>query len=213
MTGRRVAVVLGALGSALLLAACGSATGAGTLVPSTASATAVDPAVSATAPADLVAQAALAPCPASDPSVPAVTDGLPDLTLPCLGEGPAVRLAGLRGTPMVVNLWASWCAPCRTELPFFAALDAGSTPVEVLGVDVEDPPDKALSLLIDTGVHYPSVRDTGRDTQAPLRWVGLPMTVLVGADGVVRHVERAPITSQQQLDDLVETYLGVQVTP
>jgi cytochrome c biogenesis protein CcmG, thiol:disulfide interchange protein DsbE len=208
MTRRGAALLVGA---ALLLAACGSATGAGTLVPTSGSATPVDPAVSGSAPADLVAQAALAPCPASDPAVPAVRDGLPDLTLPCLGEGPSVRLAGLRGTPMVVNLWASWCAPCRTELPFFAALDAGSTPVSVLGVDVEDPPDRALSLLVDTGVHYPSVRDTARATQPSLRWVGLPMTAFVGADGVVRHVERAPITSQDQLDGLVERYLGVQV--
>lgn len=213
MTARAAVLGLGGLGAALLLAACGSATGAGTLVPTSASATPLDPAVSASAPADLVAEAALAPCPASDPRVAAVTDGLPDLTLPCLGEGPPVRLAGLRGTPMVVNLWASWCGPCRSELPYFAALDAGSTPVDVLGIDVEDPPDRALALLVDTGVHYPSVRDTDRATQASLRWVGLPMTVLVGADGVVRHVERAPITSQQQLDDLVETYLGAPVAP
>lgn len=212
MTRRGAAAALAA-GAALLLAACGSAAGAGSRVPTESADSSVDPAVSASAPADLVAEAALEPCPASDPVVPARTDGLPDLTLPCLGEGPAVRLAGLRGTPTVVNLWASWCAPCRTELPFFASLDAGSTPVGVLGVDVEDPPAKALSLLVDAGVHYPSVRDTGRVTQPSLRWVGLPMTAFVDADGVVRHVERGPITSQEQLDGLVERYLGVQVAP
>ncbi|HET7901444.1 MAG TPA: TlpA disulfide reductase family protein [Candidatus Nanopelagicales bacterium] len=205
MTGRVVALLL----TSLALAACGSAQGAGTLVPTSSSGAAPDPGVSASAPAGLVAQADLAPCPASDPSVPARSDGLPDLVLPCLGEGPDVRLAGLRGTPLVLNLWASWCQPCRAELPLLAHLDATTPGVELLGVDVEDRPDRALSLLVDTGVHYPSVRDTGRTTQPSLRWVGLPMTVFATAEGVVTHVERAPITSQEQLDGLVSRYLGV----
>jgi thiol-disulfide isomerase/thioredoxin len=180
------------------------------LVTSTASGSPADPAVSASAPADLVARAALAPCPASDPAVPAVADGLPDLTLPCLGVGPAVRLAGVRGKPTVVNVWASWCAPCRAELALLAALDTSTPGVDVLGIDVEDRPSAALSLLLDSGVHYPSVRDTGRDTQPALRWVGLPMTLFVDAAGHVTHVERAPLTSQSQLDDLVERHLGVR---
>ncbi len=138
-------------------------------------------------------------------------DGLPDLTLPCLGAGPAVRLAGLRGTPYVVNLWASWCKPCRAELPLFAALDAATSEVALLGVDVEDDPASAVSLLVASGVHYPSVRDDARATRLPLRWTGLPMTLFVAADGVVQHVERAPITTQAQLDGLVQQYLGVQV--
>ncbi|MFN8157707.1 MAG: TlpA disulfide reductase family protein [Candidatus Nanopelagicales bacterium] len=197
------------VGGALLLAACGSAQGAGTLVPTTSGSASVDPAVTASAPADLVAKADLAPCPASDPSVAPVADGLPDLTLPCLGEGPAVRLAGLRGTPYVVNLWASWCKPCRAELPLFAALDTATDEVALLGIDVQDDPASALSLLTEAGVHYPSVRDTGAATRPSLRWSGLPMTLFVAADGVVQHVERAPITSQEQLDGLVKTYLGV----
>lgn len=209
MTSRTAALLAAA---ALVLAACGSAQGAGSKVsePPTSSGTVVPG--GASAPADLVAEAALAPCPSSDPDVAPVPDGLPDLTLPCLGQGPAVRLAGLRGTPLVVNLWASWCKPCRAELPLLAQLDASTSAVQLLGIDVEDDASSAVSLLIDTGVHYPSVRDTGRATQPSLRWVGLPMTVLVGADGVVRHVERAPITSQEQLDALVQEYLGVTVT-
>ncbi len=209
MTVRRALLVLCA---GLVLAGCGSAQGAGSLVTDQPTATTADPGVSASAPADLVAQADLAPCPASDPVVAPVPEGLPDLVLPCLGKGPAVRLAGLRGTPYVVNLWASWCQPCRAELPLLAALDAATSEVALLGIDVEDRPEKALSLLADTGVHYPSVRDTGRITQPSLRWVGLPMTLFVAADGVVQHVERAPITSQQQLDGLVQQYLGVQVS-
>jgi hypothetical protein len=80
----------------------------------------------------------------------------------------------------------------------------------VLGVDVEGRPAAALSLLVDSGVHYPSVRDPSRLTQPAVRWVGLPMTLFVDAAGHVTHVECAPLTSQSQLDDLVERHLGVR---
>ena len=162
----------------------------------------------ASAPADLVAAAGLDRCPVSDPDVAARPDGLPDLVLPCLGEGPDVRLAGLRGRPLVVNLWASWCPPCREELPAFADL-AATGAVDVLGIDVEDDPGAALTLLTEIGVGYPSVRDDASATQAPLRWTGLPMTLLVDADGVVVHEVRGAVPDRAELDALVAEHLGV----
>jgi hypothetical protein len=89
--------------------------------------------------------------------------------------------------------------------------EAAGSRVRVLGVDVSDDAQSAVGLLTDAGVHYPSVRDPQASTRAPLRWTGLPMTVLVDADGVVRHVERAPLTSDAQLRDLVAAHLGVDV--
>jgi thiol-disulfide isomerase/thioredoxin len=161
-----------------------------------------------------VAAAQLNDCPVTDPSVAAREDGLPDLTLACLGEGPGVRLAGLRGTPTVLNLWASWCEPCRDELPLLADLAAaGGSSLRVLGIDVQDDPASALSLLTDAGVHYPSVRDDAAATKAPLRWTGLPMTVFVDPDGVVTFTQRGPITDPDQLRSLVSAHLGVTVAP
>ena len=196
-----------ALVVALTLAACGGGGTAGERVP-TAPGDVVGADPSATAAAEAVAAADLEPCPASDPDVPARADGLPDLVLECLGEGPPVRLAGLRGRPLVVNLWASWCAPCRDELPGFARL-AGTGAVEVLGVDVEDDPTAALTLLAEVGVRYPSVRDATSSTQQPLRWSGLPMTLLVDPDGVVVHTVRGPVPDAAALDALVREHLGV----
>ena len=75
------------------------------------------------APSELAAQkkaAGIEDCPRSDPDVPAVTSGLPDLVLACLGGGREVRLAGLRGQPMMINVWAQWCGPCREEAPFIS---------------------------------------------------------------------------------------------
>jgi thiol-disulfide isomerase/thioredoxin len=193
----------------LLLAGCGAAEGAGDRVSGSAS-SAPRPAVTGSAPADLVASADLVPCPPSQQADPR-DDGLPSLTLPCLGDGPAVDLAGLRGAPTVVNVWASWCPPCRDELPVFEDLATSTTGVRVVGVDVQDEPAAALSLLTELGVHYASVRDDDGVTQAPLRWSGLPMTLFVDRDGRVTHVERAPITSAQQMQRLVEQHLGVDV--
>ena len=118
----------------------------------------------------------------------------------CLGDGPAVRLAGLRGTPAGLNLWASWCEPCRDELPLFADLaGASGSSLRVLGIDVQDDPGAALSLLADAGVHYASVRDDdGGHQGAAALGPGLPMTVFVDADGVITHAQRGAITQRRR---------------
>ena len=212
MTLARRLVLVGPLTAVvLLLAACGAGADAGTRVSTSA---AVDPASvipSGPASPDVIAAARLAHCPATDASVPVRADGLPDVTLPCLGTGPAVRLAGLRGTPTVLNLWASWCEPCRDELPLLAGLAESKSGVRVVGITVQNKPDQALSLLTDSGVHYASARDDDAATKAALHWSGLPMTMFVDAQGVVTYVERAPIVSGDQLRSLVALHLGVTV--
>lgn len=208
---RRSRALLAVCAGALVLAGCSSPSDAGGRV--TPSSGATGPTVTGpppSAPADLVAAADLVDCPATDPDVPARDGGLPDLTLPCLGEGPAVRLAGLRGKPTVINLWASWCVPCRNEMPLFGDLAATGT-VRVLGISVQDDPGPSLSLLSAVDVHYASAQDYDGSTKAALRWVGLPMTLFVDADGVITHVERGQITSAEQLDAMVSEFLGVQV--
>jgi thiol-disulfide isomerase/thioredoxin len=209
---RRLTAVVPLTAAAIVLAACSAVGDAGVRVSTSA---ASDPVAipSETAPADLVAAAKLATCPTTDSTVAALTDGLPDLTLPCLGNGPAVRLAGLRGKPTVVNLWASWCEPCRDELPLLAALSASTSGVVVVGIDIATRPDQALSLLAETGVHYASVRDDSAVTKSALHWTGIPMTLFVDADGLVTHVERPPIVSADQLRSLVSLHLGVAVSP
>lgn len=170
---------------------------------------AADPAV--------VAAAGLEPCPTSNPTATSVADGLPDLTLPCVGDGPDVRLSSLRGTPMVVNVWAGWCGPCQEELPVLAtvareAKRAGG-PVTFLGIDaLETSPDDAVALLGSTGATYPSVRDDDGATRAGLRWAGPPMTVLVRADGTIAYRLPAPLTSTGQLRELLRDHLGVDLT-
>jgi thiol-disulfide isomerase/thioredoxin len=140
--------------------------------------------------AHLVAAARLEPCPTT--SGAAVSGGLPDVTLPCLGKGPAVQMAALRGAPTLLNLWGSWCGPCQKETPYLqqAHLRLGKS-VRFLGVDTEDQADSALDFAahVRPPMRYPSVLD---DNKAVLLAVhgpsAVPMTIYVDASGHIVHV-------------------------
>lgn len=201
----------------LLLAGCSSEDGsapAGTPIsPDLATGSVGSP--TTPAPGDVtnadVAAAALRPCPTSDPNVPAVPDGLPDVTLECLGRGPAVRLAGVRGKPMVVNIWASWCAPCRKELPIFGEVSKTSgDSVQFLGIDLADDRLSALRFAAASKMGFPSVQDPNSTIRAGLRIVGVPTTLLVRPDGTIAG--RIGIVSDaQSLRDAIDRYLNVRV--
>lgn len=161
----------------------------------------------------LRAEAGIEPCRAPAPADP-VEGGMPELTLDCLGGGEPVELSALRG-PAVVQVWASWCRPCRDELPLFEAFhDQHGDRVQVLGVNTQDPmPRRALELLDETGATFPHVADPGADLTAvdglPVR--ALPGLVLLDAEGRVVYRELREVTSLGQLEQLVTDELGVRL--
>lgn len=138
-------------------------------------------------------------------SKPPARDRLPDVTLPALGSGPAIDLGELRG-PAVVNIWASWCKPCKRELPLyaeFARKHAGK--IAVLGIDFQDnKKDKALAMLRAARADYPVVYDFDGETRA----FGLPKLVLVDAGGRIVYAEYIEITSLAELEKIVAEHLG-----
>ena len=142
-----------------------------------------------------------------------MADGLPDLLLGCLGSGRQLNLAALRGTPMVVNIWAQWCAPCRLEAPFLKEFAArAGDDVLVLGIDYADPdPALALEFAAMAGWTYPHATDPLKRTAGPLRFQGIPITLYVDADGRIAYREVGGITSTQQLVDGAQEHLGVGV--
>lgn len=151
------------------------------------------------------------------PAAP-VEGGWPDVTLDCLGAGPAVRLTDLRGKPAVVNVWAQWCGPCRQEAPYLADLAdraaaaraKGAADLRVLGIDYADPrPEAAIAFATEQHLDYPHVRDPDKQVGPALRIVGPPATAFVTADGTIAYLHLGPFTSTQQVLQLVKDKLGV----
>ncbi|HEX6446739.1 MAG TPA: TlpA disulfide reductase family protein [Streptosporangiales bacterium] len=209
-TVARTAAVLAA--TLVLLAGCGGAGGSGG--DSGASPGPPRPPRTATpsASASLVAKAHLAACPDVRPAPPGTKGpSLPAVTLPCLGKGPAVAMGGLRG-PLVLNLWATWCGPCREEAPLFQRLHASGAKVRVLGVDTQDSgPNAALWFAIDRGLHYPNVYDAGgRLAVAAHAGKGLPVTLFVDRAGRLVHTKFGPYPSYAALTADVHAQLGVR---
>lgn len=139
---------------------------------------------------------------------------LPSLTLPCLGGGPDIDLSTLEG-PLVVNLWASYCGPCRKEMPALQEFyEQHGEQVPVLGVDYLDrQPMAALELAKRSGVTYPLVADPGGDVNgaSPFAVVrGVPWFVFVDAEG---HVTNVPggVESADELVELANEHLGTDL--
>jgi thiol-disulfide isomerase/thioredoxin len=146
----------------------------------------------------------------------AVDGGLPDVTLPCLGGGPDVDLASLRG-PMVINLWQARCEPCRREMPALEEFhQRHGDRVAVVGIDFNDvQPGAALELAERTGATYPSIADPGGELMAEDVFAvarrGLPAFVFVDADGVVVGQASGGVESAAEVEDLVAEHLGVRL--
>ena len=155
---------------------------------------------------------ALPPCPELPRAKPR-SDGLPAAVLDCLGAGPAVRLSDLRGTPMVLNVWAAWCTNCDREMPLLADVQskAGSR-LRFFGVHYKAARDYGLRSAADFGVTFPSVQDEDGDLIArELQAFAPPQTFFVTADGRIAGRKIGEIQSVKELDALIEQYLGVTV--
>ena len=158
----------------------------------------------------LIEQAALDPCPPGVPSPDAAIPGLPAVTYRCLGHGPDVDLSTLRGTPLVVNVWASWCPPCIAEMPILtsAAADLRGQ-VQFLGVDIQDRDAAALEMLTAFGADFPSVVDEAGEIRGKLAISGPPVTFFVDERGVIVGRHDGALLSTEYFDALLEQYLGI----
>ena len=168
-----------------------------------------------TAAAALVAvlTLALASCSSDDQAQRPTT--MPDVTLAGFDGGEAVDLGELRG-PVLVNLWASWCGPCREEMPLLEEFhQRHGDRVAVLGIDYQDAqPGKAAELVAASGVTYPLVADPGGEVNGQgafphLR--GLPFWVLVDEEGTVTHLKAGEVHSVDEIVALAEEHLGVSL--
>ena len=122
-------------------------------------------------------------------------------------KGLQARLRALRGHPVVVNVWAAWCVPCRDELPMFqrASLDYGKR-VAFLGVDLRDNRGAAATLLRQVPVTYPSYEDPDGKVANDYRLVGSPSTIYYDATGKQTYVHQGAYAEPAQLDEDIKRY-------
>ena len=152
------------------------------------------------APSVPVDGAVVADKPAPEPADAAkdADTGTPALRIDTL-DGATYDLADRRGTWVVVNFWATWCAPCLKEMPELSALDAMNEHIEVVGLAYEDiVVDAMREFLADHPVVYPiailDTYDPPADFDTPR---GLPMTWLIAPDGRVAHKVLGPVTARE----------------
>ncbi len=152
-----------------------------------------------------------APPSAAPASAPAPAGTLPDLRLPCFTGEQQIALRELHG-PAVINLWASWCGPCRAELPVMQRLaERAEGRLAVLGVDTGDSRENGAAFASAAGVTMPTLFDTDRKLLNALGRITLPVTVFVDSAGRAT-VHPLPL-DDRSLSEQVRRNTGVTVTP
>lgn len=122
-------------------------------------------------------------------------------------DGESVPLASLRGKPVMVNFFASYCPPCIREMPALeAAFQAVGDQVTFLGLAMQDRPEEAQALVERTGVTYDIAQDTDGSVITALGGIVLPTTVLLDAEGDVVASHAGELTEEQLLGLIADTF-------
>lgn len=126
----------------------------------------------------------------------------PDFTVEVIGGG-EFTLSEAAGTPVVLNFWASWCEPCRSEIPDITTFAEANPGITVIGVAVEDVDEASREFAAEIAAGYPLALGTTEVEDAYPR-LGLPVTYVIDADGTVTEVFNG-IVDENVLLDLVQT--------
>ena len=133
---------------------------------------------------------------------------LPDVEIERFDGGATISLAEIEG-PAVVNLWATWCAPCRREIPDFEAVhQARGDEVRFVGINIGEDADRAAEFLAEVGATYDQFLDSEGYVVTELRTSTMPVTVVLDANGVITERHLGPL-DQDGLNEAIDEALGL----
>jgi peroxiredoxin len=142
---------------------------------------------------------------------PGVGSEAPDLVGTTLA-GDTVALSSLEGQPVLLNLWATWCAPCRRETPYLQSLHERfeSRGLRVVGVTVDTRAsrDAVREFMEEFGVGYTILQDPDMVSMDTYMVIGLPATFVIDREGVIRHAVTGPVDEEdREFTDALERVL------
>lgn len=129
----------------------------------------------------------------------------------CLDQSDGAQLGALVG-PIVVNVWGSWCGPCKKEMPVLRAFhDKAKDKLQLIGVDVEEAnPEDGQKFVERNGITWPNLYDPdGRSRE--YFGMGVPVTWFIAADGSVAHKHIGIINDLDEILTLTEKHLGIRL--
>jgi peroxiredoxin len=131
----------------------------------------------------------------------------PDFRLTQLGGG-EVQLSDLRGRVVILNFWATWCAPCRQEMPEFVRIYSAKQGqgLEIVAVDLQEAESQVQGFVDEFGMRFPILFDRSGEVARSYRVNQLPVTLIIDRDGVVRAAKYGPVTPeflQAELDKVL----------
>jgi thiol-disulfide isomerase/thioredoxin len=153
---------------------------------------------------------ALAACGGAGGGVPeGISEGRrgPDFSLEALGGG-EVTLSDHRGDVVLINFWATWCAPCRAEIPAIEAVHQArqNDGFVVLGVNYQESRDVVEPFARELAISYPVLLDESGRVMETYRAIGLPMSILVDREGIIQ-VRHAGVLTESQLESYLDDLL------
>lgn len=126
----------------------------------------------------------------------------------CLDGSEGIDVRNIKG-PAIINVWGSWCGPCKEEIPYFVEFYETLDPsIQLIGVDVEEASiEDGRTFVIENGITWPNLFDRDGSTDT-FFGMGVPVTWFIGEDGKVLHKKIGVINSADELRELSEKYLG-----
>jgi peroxiredoxin len=132
----------------------------------------------------------------------------PDFQLESL-DGPAISLSDLRGRPVLLNFWATWCGPCRLEIPFLKEVSRDESwraqGLVILAVNLGEPAADVREFVEFYGLTFPVLLDSQGQIGMLYNAASIPTTYFVDKDGIIRNIKRGAFTQRSDIDRFLKS--------